>query len=93
MVDIQFGELPPRSNAGPHHSSRWQEIAEALRSHPGQWALVDHSGNGSTANEIKSGRFKAFQPGGGFEAKLRNRHLVDGKARYDIWARYVGDQS
>ena len=91
MVDIQFGELPPsKGHASP---GKYVPIADALRARPGEWALISSDGWSSSAHYIQKGVLLGFQPRGAFQAVLRNRRIEDGQPRFDVWVRYVGDQS
>ena len=82
-MSIRFAELP----AGRTTPLAWGEEAEALRTHPGQWAHFEDAdtlttgAKGSLVNNIKRGVLKAFN-GGRFEARV-----IKGQ----VWARFVGD--
>ncbi len=85
MAVIRWEE-PPGIKGGPVHD--WAAIAAALRSRPGQWAVVAVCRNqataGSTAQGVRRGKYEVLGPG--FEAKART---VDGEPR--VYARYVGE--
>lgn len=81
MTEIQFVDAPPPQR----NQHKNQDIADALRKRPGEWAHIG-TGNPSRATNIKTATLRAFAPAGSFEAVARN--LVDGKG--DIYARYVG---
>lgn len=75
-------DIPP---AGKACQEIYREFTEALRAHPGQWAvyprrLSSPSVASSTANAIRSGRVKAFAPAGQFEAAARKE---------TVYVRYV----
>ena len=78
-------ETPPATSL----RQRQMEIAEALRSKPGCWALVSTHASAAaaaaSASRIRTGKRKAFVPAFAFDAAPR---LVDGQAR--VYVRYVG---
>lgn len=89
---IQFGELPGRGSTNPNGRAgggKHRKIADALRTAPGQWALIDKrpslSAASCMANQIRTGYYKAY-PKGTFEAAART---VDGERQ--VWARYIGE--
>ena len=85
MTDIKW-QAPPRS--ATRAVVDWAPIAAALRSRPGEWALVRQNAPHSTdGNSIKTGRLAAFRPAGSFEART---HTV-GAGRFDVYARFVGE--
>lgn len=76
-------DLPPTHHTGRRgRPSTWKAPLDALRSRPGQWAIIPGvSSPGSYARRIQLGEVGMAQPGE-FEAKSHNRQL---------WVRYVGD--
>lgn len=75
---IRWEAPPPRARASGRVD--WTPVAEELRSHPGEWALVHESNGGedadarrarSVANAINSAYLTAFRPAGSFEAAGR----------------------
>jgi hypothetical protein len=87
-VSVIRWEDPPEDARGANVTDRWQAIAEELRAHPGQWAVVLESTAGPCGgwvNRIRVGK-SAFKPAGAFEAVGRSEGK---KAR--VYARYVGD--
>ena len=78
-------EAPPASKGGRAESPRNREIAEALRSHPGEWALVaEGEKNDGLAVRIRTGKAKSFAEGV-WEATSRGNE--DGTI--NIYARFV----
>lgn len=65
----------------------WAEVAAALRSAPGQWAVVDTDCAASTATQYHAGKNRAF-PRGQFEFTVRG--VKAGRAA-KLYARYVGE--
>jgi len=68
---------------------QWDEIADALRDRPGEWALIVEPASVSLtttlAYQIRNGYRPAFQPAGSFQAKA---YVKSGDLR--VYARYVG---
>jgi len=85
MSDITFTD-PPAATRGKLWG-RHQQIAEALRERPGDWALVMEGVNGSNSHSIRTARIKAYAPAGAYEATARKNG-----DRHDIYARYVGGE-
>ena len=86
MSDIKWEE-PPRAAAGRGADSELEAILDALRSRPGEWALIREGTHNSFAANIRNGHGLWIR--GEFDATQRKRD--DGK--FDVWARYVGGQS
>lgn len=91
MPEIRFEELPPAPlNSRTDRQNFHARAADALRSRPKEWALVKTAGTAqaasAAAHQIKSGRLKAYNPPGTFEATARK---VDGE--YRVYVRYVGE--
>ena len=76
---------PPRKQPG----SKWDPIAKALKSRPGQWACIGRDIPTSIIPVINDAKLKCFQPAGAFESVSRN-HTARWQA--DVYARYVGDE-
>ena len=80
-------EEPPRRQSGrkPGHGKH-HAIADALRSHPGEWALILTSSTTATAgvmaSHMRNGHMAAYTPAGAFEATSRGKN---------VYARYVGE--
>ena len=79
-------ESPSNTHMGRPPSADYSELAEELRRHPGQWALVGENLSVSIGSHISSGRIKAFQPAGSFEGAVRGSK--NGRAQ-KVFARYV----
>jgi hypothetical protein len=83
-------EIPPTAKrTGGNSFSRFQALADELRAHAGQWAVI-YDGHSKSftglANHIRQGSVRCFTPCGDFDATTRSR---DG--HYIVYARYVGD--
>lgn len=79
MKTLQWKEPPPaESNRGLHAETR--EIIDQLKANPGKWALVVESATSSGATT----RWKKR----GCEATIRRAEKVNGKYRYDVYARW-----
>lgn len=83
MSDIKW-EDPP-SNSRGRGSTKWRDIFAALRSRPGNWALVHPDASASLAADIKNGRL-----GGAERGEFEARSVITNKKRARIYARYVG---
>jgi hypothetical protein len=87
MIEINWEE-PPESLLARQRRD-WRGIADELRSHPGQWAVVAEGVSASTGTHIRHGRLTAFAPAGTFEARVSGARDSDGRAN-KIYARYIG---
>jgi hypothetical protein len=85
MTDVKWQD-PPGPKGGPG-ANRYQEVADQLRTRPGEWALISGESGSTAANFGPTRRPVAFV--GDFEFTARSR--PDGKA--DIYARYTGEAS
>lgn len=91
MSNVLKWEDPPPSNQGPR--GKWGAVAAELKAHPGKWALIAEGiKHASTvSNGVKTGKIKAFEPAGEFEATTRSTTPKDGGPRvFDVYARYIG---
>jgi len=88
-------EAPPasataeRANRRSTRRSRYEPIADALRTHPGEWAVVFEGGagaGGAMVTHVRFGQMQCFCPTGDFDATSRS---VGG--RTVVYARYLGD--
>lgn len=91
MPEVIRWEDPPTEHGNTkHRQSKYQPTADALRSRPGQWALIQEGrttgSTGGLAHRIRNG-WGPFVPPGAFETKVRGP--VGGPAK--LYARYVGD--
>jgi hypothetical protein len=90
MPDIVW-EDPPEGRGPETRLTKWAIIGAALRSRPGEWALVEVKPSAaiasSVARNIRLGLVRVGQPGE-FDATSRN---IDGEFR--VYARYVGGDS
>jgi hypothetical protein len=85
-TNITFGEVP-ENKGGRAESPRNKEIADVLRSRPGEWALVaQDENNDGLAVRIRRGQAKSFREGI-WEATSRRTE----DDRFDIHARYIGE--
>lgn len=81
-------EAPPASKGGRAESPRNREIAEALRTNPGEWALVaEAEKNDGLAVRIRTGKAKSFADGTWEATSRRNDDDT-----INIYARFVGDK-
>jgi hypothetical protein len=88
---IEWGDLPSSARGSTRRGPVWDQVAEELKSRPGEWAKIrSQTTDPSICNRINKGFTTAFQPAGSFEATTRAVKSDDGKRRVDIWARYVG---
>jgi len=87
MTDTIRWEVPPVQTAGRPHSKKWAAVADALKSNPGEWAVVAENVSPTTAHLIRSGSLKAFAPKGAFEAVTRGNKNNRAES---VYARYVG---
>lgn len=87
MSEITFQEPPAVTRPGRLPDTRYVEIANQLKTRPGEWALILEKGHQTTAARIRSGRISAFRPTGTFEATARN---TDEQGRCQVYARFVG---
>jgi hypothetical protein len=85
-------EDPPEPPKGVGRPSRYKRIAEELRAHPGEWALIAKGDNPSMATNIRSATIAAFRPPHSFEAVTSNKRMENGRMIADTHARYVGEQ-
>jgi hypothetical protein len=80
---------PPARRASKTAGTHLALVAE-LMAHRNQWALVRKStASASFAMQIKKGVLIGFEPAGSFES----RTVTVAPGRYDVYARYVGEQS
>lgn len=93
MSVIRWEEPPPHGNLGRSkpRGSKWDAIADALRSKPGQWGLVVEAGNlgalGAQKYRIERGQgIVAFRPPGAFQARTVKRS----ENTADLYVRYIG---
>lgn len=96
-MNIIRWEAPPPVTTGRKPGSRGEvedrftAVAEALRSRPGEWAVVFEGPNGAAsgvATRIKSAYSPCLAPTGSFEATYRK-----GRDASVVYARYVGETS
>jgi len=87
MPEIKFIGPPPTSKKNVQN-----EIADALKARPGEWAVVriaDSVSKGTSAsNYIRAAKSSVYHPAGSFESVYR---CVDGEHR--VYARYVGTEA
>lgn len=83
---VTFG-APPATKGGRVESPRNREIAEALRSQPGEWALVaPGEKNDGLAVRIRTGKAKSFADGNWEATSRRNDDDT-----IDIYARFISE--
>jgi len=88
-------EKPPKHTAPAGRRggtwSRWSGVADDLRAHPGEWALVAEgpdNENTSLATHIRMGQMSCFAPAGEFDAEAHR-----GGGIRKVWAVYLGEDS
>ncbi len=95
MTGIIRWENPPLSRRGSGYpqglgKSQWAEVADDLRAHPGDWALIAEGPvpgpNSGLATQIRMGQMVCFSPAGDFDAEVRRQDHVR-----KVWACYLGD--
>jgi hypothetical protein len=92
VVNVTWKEPPERPSG-----RRFEAEAEAMRSHPGAWVLLDsylpEEGTmaRSMGNSIRIGRYTAMRPAGAFEARTATEENEHGGRTVNVYARYVGD--
>jgi uncharacterized protein (DUF2252 family) len=68
----------------------WSKIAQALRAHPMEWALIFERGHASRVNRVRDGRVAAVHPDLGFEVVTVNN--TRGRPRTcDLYMRWNPD--
>ncbi len=88
--DLVWGTPPGGSSAGrPAGVSKWNPMAEALKTRPGEWAMISPDAASTAGYSITTAKLPCWEPKGSFEAVARS---AEGLAphRAQIWARYVG---
>ncbi len=76
MSEVVVWEEP----TGPERRD-WSVIADTLRANPKQWGRVEGISTTREAHYINSGKTKAFQPAGSFQAMAR---------KGNVYARFLG---
>lgn len=71
-------------------AGKYSAFAEALRSKPGEWAIVPGERFASMVSTIKNGTLSDFRPAGAFEATARDVDQVTQRAT--VYVRYVGQE-
>ena len=91
MTEITWATPPQVEHGGRSHrrSAEWALVADTLKEHPDQWALVRSETESCYGHFIKTARLVAFKPAGAFEATVRKNQ--DNPKKYDIYARYIGE--
>lgn len=91
MSVIRWEEPPvEHGNTKPKKPLKHQPIADALKTKPGEWALVFQgltSTCGSFAHRIRAGQ-PPFDPKGTFESRVSG---AAGSTRAKLYARYIGE--
>lgn len=82
---------PPKPVRYKRSNTEWNDIAQALKDNPNEWAKIAENINPSTVTHIRKGRLKAFEPAGVFEASGHGR-TEKGHTK-ELYARYVGERS
>ena len=84
---VEWSDPPPRGSIGDYE---WREIAAALDSRPGEWALIAAFDTASAASSlvghVKRGRtVPALDPD---HYEVKSRKLSD--AEWGVWMRCIG---
>lgn len=86
---------PIKVEPKPRYASqyKWDETAEFLRKHPGQWHLTHADIPHSVVSILARGKLKDI-PRSQFEYRTQNTHFVGGTnpRRCDLLLRYVGHE-
>jgi hypothetical protein len=81
-------KTPPRPVRYKRSNTEWNNIAQALKENPNEWAKIAEDINPSTVTHIRKGRLKAFEPEGAFEASGHGR--TEKGYTKELYARYIG---
>ncbi|WIA95769.1 hypothetical protein [Curtobacterium sp. MCBA15_004] len=81
MIDIKWEDPEPDARI----KYDWAAMLAALRSRPGEWALIFEDAPASVATNLKRGIYADSKPG---EFETARRSVK--KSRAKIYARYVG---
>jgi hypothetical protein len=82
---------PPRPRAVIPGGERWQAVADELRAHPGEWAVLRDDrpySAGGLMTRIREGSFAPFAPLGSFDAATRQ---TSRGGPVLLYARYIGE--
>lgn len=77
---------PPPARASKKRLTKWQRIADTVKTRPGEWAYVGEQ-NKSTAWRINNSQIKAMRDGI-WQAVSRPTGYPD---RSEVWVRYLGE--
>lgn len=85
--EIEWEEPPARKTGGRKGEKKYLDFADALRAHPGDWAVLLRASRYRTlVSRVKGGHIVAFKPEGAFESRAVT---VDDNL-VDIYVRFVG---
>lgn len=86
-VGFEFIEGEPERSPGAGRPHQYDDMIEALKDNPGQWAKVDKvwKTSPSLLGAVKHGR-SGFVPVGAFEARSRKA-----EGGFEAFVRYVGE--
>lgn len=83
-MEIEWVDEPPPATG---KQREYAIFAQALREHPGKWAILPGVKRGGYSPQINRGKFAAFRPAGHFESVTR-RPLDSNEP--STYVRYVG---
>lgn len=92
-------EDPPESGGFEKKKNVYMEEAAELRSHPGEWGVVDTFPRSrdaharSVSNNITKGKYVAFRPAGAFDAVSRKGTDDDGTPVVKVYGRYLKEEA
>jgi hypothetical protein len=101
MTDYTFAEAPPSKQESARRS-RWADLFEECRQHPGEWRRIKEPLKRSTAAQIASDirnvhkrdsmktRLRGFKPDDKWEAVWSNSPDDTNTDNYYIWLRFLG---
>lgn len=84
-MEIEWVDEPPPATG---KQREYAIFAQALREHPGKWAILPGVKRGGYSPQINRGKFAAFRPAGHFESVTR-RPLDSNEP--STYVRYVGE--
>jgi|SRR5262245_4715879 len=85
LSEVEFTDPPVR------YRYDWTAIAEKLRAHPMEWALIFTEGPTSTVNAVRQGKVKTIHPDLGFEVMTANNTRVSPRT-CDFYLRWNPDE-
>jgi hypothetical protein len=84
-AEVKFADVPP-----PNRRYNWPVIAEKLRAHPMEWAVIFTRDKTSIVVALRAGHIVTMRPQAGMEYKTRN-NLREPEKTCTLYARYNPD--